>query len=362
MHDATAETRRRYQRLRLWCGITGIGLILVSLWLAVGLGLPRYLDDVIGWMHPLLAGVVTGLLLGLWAIVLQTPVDLYAMHVETRFEQRKARPIGPHVRRAAECLGGTVTAGLVVGGAVWLSAEAGLPWLWVGLASVGLLTLAFVHVAYPLAPAKVVPLPAKQDAWLHETTVAVERAGYEGGFPNVKWFDHGERSLAGGWQGLGPTRVLYLATTLTELDPAVAAGLIGRELGHKALGHRVQSVIGTAVWTIAGVGLTYLLFPGYGVAGTLLCLAATMSTWCWLGLFVWPALGRRQILAADAYAAARMPPERARAMLDALAERNLPDEELPPAVATVFHPIPPMKARREAMDRLFASVPEGVPA
>ena len=143
--------------------------------------------------------------------------------------------------------------------------------------------------------------------------------------------------------------MLYLSATLTDTDPAAAADLVAREIGHRALGHRGQSAAGTCLWVTLGFALSAVLFPDHGVAGTLLATAAVMSTWCWLGLFVWPALGRHQILAADRFAA-RTSPTGGRAMLDALTEHNLPDEHLPPAVAYVFHPIPPMAARRSALE------------
>ncbi len=135
------------------------------------------------------------------------------------------------------------------------------------------------------------------------------------------------------------------------------------------MGHRYVTLIVSIAWALLGIGLARLLLPSSAAsspAALVLSVAAVCSTWAWLGLFVLPALGRRQVLAADAFARdAGMGQTGALAMLDELARRNLPDESLPPIVATVFHPIPPMADRRAAIrgeSRVAASKAAGVAA
>ena len=74
-----------------------------------------------------------------------------------------------------------------------------------------------------------------------------------------------------------------------------------------------------------------------------------MSTWSWIGLFVLPAIGRRQVLAADRFMAEKLgDPEETSVVFGCLAGGNLPDEDLGSVKKYVFHPIPPLAVRRSA--------------
>ncbi len=74
-----------------------------------------------------------------------------------------------------------------------------------------------------------------------------------------------------------------------------------------------------------------------------------MSTWSWIGLFVLPAIGRRQVLAADRFMAEKLgDAEEISVVFGCLAGGNLPDEDLGSVKKYVFHPIPPLAVRRSA--------------
>ncbi|MGF1632670.1 MAG: hypothetical protein ACFCVE_02370 [Phycisphaerae bacterium] len=352
-----------YQRLRLWCGITGIGLVLVPLWAGLALGLPGVLDDFFGGLHPVSGGFVSAALLGVFVTLVQLPVDVYAHRVEERFGRWTGAPWWPgYLKASAEWLGGVATAGLVVGVVVWLLGPA-----WPLPLAVGLLLLGFFHIAMPLSPAKRSKLPEEHVGWWRQVQAELESMRLP--TPKVVWFDSGENALAGGWNGVGRFKTLFIAKSLTQVSPRVAAGLIAREIGHDRGMHRLTSAIATMLWVGSGLliahdlmtpelavvsGWTFPTTPGLEVDVTarpplpqaVFTIAAVMSTWCWLGLFVWPALGRRQVLAADAFAAERLGASDTQAMFDALARHNLPDEHLPPVKAFIFHPIPPLDVRR----------------
>ncbi|MEM7807319.1 MAG: hypothetical protein AAF561_04340 [Planctomycetota bacterium] len=335
-----------YQRRRLWCGITGIGLILVTLWIAAPLGLAGALDQAFANWPPELAGAMAALLLAFGASLLQAGPDIAAYRTEVAFGQRRdgVGILGPYLVHLFQWTGGLVVAGAVVGFSVRLGGEA-----WWLLTIAGLLVLSFVHVVYPLSPTSRVPAP--DSSWWLRVSAELEAMNLP--VPNVAWYDHGERSLAGGWNGVGPTRRLFLATSLSEVEPKIAAGLIAREFGHLKLGHRVTTTVATIAWITGGVALTWLL-SDHGPAGTVVVLATVMSTWCWLGLLgLWPSLGRRQALQADWFASEKLGADDARRMLDELSRRNLPDETLPTGVAFVFHPIPPMDDRRRHLSLKF---------
>ena len=116
-------------------------------------------------------------------------------------------------------------------------------------------------------------------------------------------------------------------------------------------------MLASAAWIAAGLALSWimageLLADGPDTpAGLVIVVAAVMSSWSLVGALLWPALGRRQVLAADRFMLrAGMSREHAVAVLDALAARN---GETDPAAATVammlFRPIPPMDRRRRIL-------------
>jgi STE24 endopeptidase len=336
------DRRASYQRRRLWLGITGIGLILVTLWLGLLIGVPAWWQGVLAGWHPVAAGTLTGLALGVLAAMLQGPIDVAAHGAERAWGQvNRPLDVVAYLREVGLSLVGLATAGLCVGLAVWL---AGPVWpVALGAALAVVIGLLFV---LPRAGGATV-----DEAWLNEVAAALEAKKLA--LPAIAWQATDERALNGGWSGVGPWRRLALTNNLADVPPDVAATLIAREIGHAKLGHRWASLAGTILWVVLGIALAWLILPTVwqvGAASLTVALAAVFSTWHWLGLFVWPALGRRQVLAADAFAA-RAGFDSA-AGLDALTRHNLPDEELPPAVAAVFHPIPPMAARRAALKEL----------
>lgn len=349
-HDGRAA---RYQRVRLGCGLVGIGGILLFLWFGLLFGLPATLDRWFGTWPAEFAGAITALLLGLVASVIQAGPDVVAARLERVTGQKTGSTALAYVLRLGEWLLGLTVAGLLVG---FTMRWAGDYW-WLVLPIV-LLALAFAHVVYPLSPAPKTG-PPRASWW---KAVEAELARMELPTPPIEWYDHGERSLAGGWNGVGRLRRLFLAKSLATVSPRVAAGLIAREIGHLTLRHRIQTTLATILWITLGLVLAGLLLPGdWGVPALVFGIAAVMSTWCWLGLLgLWPTVGRRQVLAADRFARdAGLGEEGLAEMLDALAERNLPDVSLPPKVAFVFHPIPPMNDRRVALfGQPFEEVPE----
>ncbi len=342
----TPRNAAAYQRKRLWCGITGIGLILVSLWTAALLGAAGGVDRLVGELRLEIAGAVVAVGLGLVASLLQIGPDVVAAKLEVRVGQRTPEAFGRrYVQGLTEWLGGLAAAGALLGLCVRIFGD---NW-WIA-AAVGLTSLAFGHVFVPFSPGPRAKVP--DEAWWNAVADRLRTAGLP--VPTVAWFDHGERSLAGGWNGVGRWQRLFLATSLRQVEPEIAATLIAREIGHLRLGHRVTTMLSTAAWIVAGVALARIFTPAdVGVGGIVFVLAATMSTWCWLGLLgLWPTLGKRQIYQADAFSAKQMGLPAARAALAALAKHNLPDERLPTGVAFVFHPIPPMADRRAALENL----------
>lgn len=416
----TPAEAARYQRTRLWLGILGIGAVLVGTWASALWCLPRWWNDALTNAGAF-GGTLVAAGLGLAAILLQLPFDVLGRRTEAAYGQLDGdaarRPLAGAWWRAwalscGQWLGGLAIAGTLVGLAVAHDPERWTTWTLLAIAAVTLLDLALPVVpGRPWAPADD-DRAAFQD-WLDDVRRELRAMGLT--WPPVKWFDHGERSLAGAWHGLGPLRQLALSRTVSELPPRTAAALVARELAHQRRGDRVLGWALSMAWIVLGTSAADLLAPSMletarpehveagrpelvaaaepddaagtapaegtspatdvpppdvapatdatytpgdpvmSPAGVVFVLAITMTNACFVGLFVWPAIGRRQVLAADRAPLHRgMSGDDVLAMLDELATRNRPDEHLPPAKGYVFHPIPPMEVRRAATEEAAA--------
>ncbi len=356
----------RYQRRRLWLGIGGIGTVLVLQWIGLVGCFPAWVNQETAastWFGGSLGGVLMAALLAAAAVLVQLPFDLLGRRVEARWHQWRRPDAAGHGGPGAglrswwrrwwssawRWIAAAAMGGLVLGMA-WETDKS----RWLAWSILGLGLLSGIAVTLPVRPGERVESDDRTDAWTTEARRHVVEHGLA--WPRIRWYDHGERSLAGGWHGLGPWARLWLSTSLLDVDPRIGAGLIIREIGHADRGDRAFGVLASAAWIAAGLALSWILageLIGRGAAtpaGLVVVIAAVMSTWSWIGLFVWPALGRTQVMAADRFMLrAGMTREEAVEVLDELATRNRPDETLPPTVAFVFHPIPPMETRRRAL-------------
>ncbi len=341
-----------------WLGIAGTAAIVLGQWAAVLGCVPAWVNQEArghAWFGGSLGGVLTAAILAAAAVLVQLPFDLLAR---------------PRSRPAA---GGAAAPGLRSwwrrwwsGVWRWIAAAAmggavlGLAWeadadRWLAWSILGFGLLAGIAVTLPVRPGEAIAPDAATDAWTGQMRQELVRLGLS--LPRIRWFDHGESSLVGGWHGLGPWATLWLSRSLREVPAPLAAGLIVREIGHADRGDRAFGVLASAAWIAAGLALSWimageLLADGPDTpAGLVIVVAAVMSSWSLVGALLWPALGRRQVLAADRFMLrAGMSREHAVAVLDALAARN---GETDPAAATVammlFRPIPPMDRRRRIL-------------
>ena len=352
MPQADPRARAAYQKTRLRLGILGIGLILVPAWASLALGVPGTMDAWFRGWGPW-AGAGVGLVLAAATVLLQWLPDLLARRADLDLGVAVAEPSWwrqrylPGVLRffLSVLLGCTLVGFLRAsypGPSLYLI---GLVWtLWAVARPFRDVTFPIEHEPYGVDP-----------EWVRQVTRRLEAEGLRR--PVFRWFDHGEASLAGGWEGFGSRRRLSLSLPVSQLEPAVAYGLVLREIGHRQGRHRWISLAVTVGWiglslavAAAVLELAYThrgISSTRGAAGDTLILAVVMSTMAWLSLFVLPALGRRQVLAADAFAAKRLTPTEMSQVFDALARHNLPDENLSSTKQYVFHPIPPLSVRRD---------------
>lgn len=349
---STHASAGAYQRQRLWCGVVGIGAVLVFLWAGMWWGLPDVLKGAFGGLPPVVAGGLVALLTAVVVSGIQLPFDFFGGRVvEGNFRQID---FGARFDWGKRYIWGVVewvvvltVAGAVVG---WMVGR--WPGMWPVVAPMVLMGLAGLQFCIPIPPGPRARPGVARRPWTEQ--LKAELAKQKLAMPAMGYYEHGERSLGGGWAGVGRMRMLWVTRTVWELTPRTAAALVSRELGHLRLGHRGLSFLATGAWVVAGFVVASMVLPGrwlespgaavFGVMGV-------MSTWCWVSLlFVFPAMGRWQVYSADrAMLEAGFTLEEGLAALDALSDRNKPDEKLPAGIAFVFHPIPPMEMRREAL-------------
>ena len=295
------------------------------------------------------------LLTALVVCIIQLPFDFFGgrviegnfrqIDVNSRYNWGQAYLLG-----VAQWVVLLTIAGALVG---WIGVA--FPGNWPVIAAATVMLLAFAQLAIPIPPGPYARPGVARKPWMEQVRAELTRQKLVA--PKIAFYEHGERSLAGGWSGVGPTRMLWVARTLWEVAPRTTAALIARELGHLRMGHRWLSFFSTVAWTVFGFILANMILPARwqdNAASLVFALSAVMSTWCWISLlFVFPAMGRWQVYSADAaILEAGFTLDEALAALNLLSERNKPDETLPPGIAFVFHPIPPMKARRDALVKL----------
>jgi len=235
---------------------------------------------------------------------------------------------------------------VVYGGGSW-------PWLLIALVGVGVV----LRLLLRGRPAGIeVPIDVK---WFGEVQAAFVVNGMAA-IENVTVSDLGEKTLAGGRSGwLG--RKLWISQGVADLQPEVAATLVAREIAHTHYRHAVMNAAISFAFLAASIGVTFgllsLIVPSLTrhAPSVVLLLSSTVTLGSFTSLFIFPAIGRAQVMAVDQWIARYFGVAAALAMLDALAARNLPNEALDPVKAYVFHPIPTVSARRASVQTVQVS-------
>ena len=330
-----------YDAARLRVGILGIGTVLVALWVGAPTGAT---DAVAGALTPaprIVAGAVSALLLGIVASVLLLPLDVAGgVLIERRL--RPVRLSGWARSYAIGVVGWLAM--LAVGGAlIGASLSAGRLWWLVAsvLAALGiviahrLVDLASTTELEELAPSELAMLGPKLEAL---GLVA----------PKLAWAP-GEPTLSGGF--VGDTLALSAGCRALSGTDELAC-LVAREIGHRQLHHQRTGIIVASLWAALAPPLAVLVVAPdrSSAASVVAAVAFASSTWAWIGLLVLPSLGRRQVLAADRFVVERgVDPLLVRATLELLAQRNHVDRARSALVERIFHPVPSLERRLEAL-------------
>jgi Zn-dependent protease with chaperone function len=332
--------------------VLGIGAVLILLWALLALSFPDFLKSQTSAWPAWLAGGSVALLAGVLVSLVQCPFDYFAGRVvEGNFRQIE---MNSRYRWGHAYLFGVLrwVVALTLTGAIVGYVSYVTPGGWPVLVPIAMFSFGLLQLALPIPPGPTAHPGVARKPWLQQVAQELRSVGIES--PKLQFYDHGERSLAGGWAGIGKLRVLFVAKTLWDLPPRTAAALLSREIAHLNLGHRWLSFLAALAWTLAGCVVASVVLPSRwqeSPGALVFALAAVLSTWAWVSLlFVFPALGRWQVLSADrAMLTSGFTLEESLDALAALSECNKPDETLPPVIAFVFHPIPPMSVRRESL-------------
>lgn len=332
----------KYQQIRLWSGITSITLNLALVWAAAFLA-PAMDRLFFEWpIFILLPAVLIG------AQLLLFPLDFLVGHVVETGVGRSDQSAKAWIR---DWLHGVAryTAGLTAAGLIFAMQPLRTP----VIQTVLLLLLATIMVATAFCLLGILPmhqvLKRSPDS---RFSAAVLQELQSLGLPSVMlvWIDDAEpRGVNGSSVDFLKANTVLLSASLPKLlTPRQTALLVAREIHYVEKGYRWQSLLICIGWLLLGVGTGWNLPAAPGLQSALIPMAY-LSTWCLLGLFIWPALSRKWMLAADRWLASKSSPHEVRKVLQRVQEINATDEQLGTWTRRIFHPIPPVNDRTTSL-------------
>jgi len=332
----------KYQQVRLWSGITSITLNLALVWAAAFLA-PAMDDLFLEWpIFILLPGVLIG------AQLLLFPLDFLTGHVVETAAGRSEQTSKAWIR---DWLHGVIryTAALTAAGLIFAMQPLRTPII----QTVLLLLLGTIMVATALCLLGILPmhqvLRRSPDS---RFSAAVQQELQSLGMPSVMlvWIDDAEpRGVNGSSVDFVKSHTVLLSASLPKLlTPRQTALLVAREIHYVHRGYRWQSLLICVAWLLIGVGIGWNLPAAEGLQSALIPMAF-VSTWCLAGLFIWPSLSRKWMLAADRWLASKSSPHEVRTVLQRVQELNATDETLGTWTRRIFHPIPPVNDRTHSL-------------
>jgi Zn-dependent protease with chaperone function len=163
----------------------------------------------------------------------------------------------------------------------------------------------------------------------------------------IRWFENDEICFVNGY--LSPTGRLCLSKTIVEnLTPRESALLVAREEWFRKSGATLLGFLISAGWLLTGLWVAFSIPSPSGIAAALMG-SAVLTGWCFLALFLWPSLNRHWMTQADRFLVTKSSRPEVSMLLEKLQMLNATDEALSKAKTTVFHPIPPLRSRLDAL-------------
>lgn len=323
-----------YQRVRLWSGITSIGLNLGIIWSLAwisGFTCGEFTKNFV-WAGTILLLIALGISLA------NLPFDLLVGNSVERFAARTDETTGQWLMDWVSLRLGT-TAGLWVGMMIFLFMSTISTGSFLSL--LGVLTAAII-LLFLMIPAG---SPAPDGSSEKDFQCVLERELKSLGAPQrqIRWHDNGDLETVNGC--ILPNGVLSLSLTVARmLAPREAALLAFREEYYRRSGMWLLNLGIVLGWTLCGIVLAKLYPAGNSIQAAL-GGAAIMTTWCFLALFIWPGLSRAWMRQADQFAVRASSASEVVKLLTKVESLNATDLSLSPAKTVVFHPIPPLNER-----------------
>lgn len=172
---------------------------------------------------------------------------------------------------------------------------------------------------------------------------------------NVLVLDGADEGFTGGISGLPTAETLVLPSLWFErLSPEAVAVLVARRAAIVDRGLRFLGHVGAMGWTGTAFALATLM-PQAGVYSVeeIISTSLWFTLFSFIGLLILPTPSRAATIAADAYTAADIPGATAEVLQATIATLDkLQDDEpsRPQKVETIFHPIPSVTRRQEAIE------------
>ncbi len=328
----------RYQRIRLWAGITSIGANLAIICgLAVTAGV--WADQFSGLISSATVLFASAVLMALANLPFDALTGDAVERAAGRIERTTLSWFKDWLRGRSTTLLG-VWVGMMFFSFLPQVSRSSLPWI---LAAAGLFTL----LLFLLVPAgRTADHGSSRQEFEKALTSEMKALGVT--LRPVRWFDHGDSETVNGY--ITPRGFLSLSESVAQwLTPREAALMAVREEYYRRSGAWILIQVIVVVWTLLGVLLASIT-PTLNQVQAGLAGAAVMSSWCLLALFIWPTSNRILMRKADAFLASLAAKEEVRSLLIKVQRLNATDISLPATKTAVFHPIPPLQER---LDRLL---------
>lgn len=338
-----APDYQNYQKVRLWSGVFSIGLNLGLIWafyLASLLVSPRLVarfDARLLLLIPVLAMLALGFVF-----------DVLSGHAAETALGRTRQGFGAWARdwvlvslRVAPAL----YLGLLL--LAWLRFQSGPI-----LAAVGLVVALFLAGWTLLLPAILPRSWRRENAETREfeAQLRLELAKVEvpAALP-ILWLEsEDETTVNGAMAPLGRAQIWLASNVSCHLTPRQAALLIRRDWWFRRTQKHLAGTGICIIWLLIGLALARLL-PAQGAWQAGLGGAALVTSWCFAALFVWPPLNQRWMRAADRDLLQVAPHEEIETLLRRVQVLNASDTQLSNLKSGVFHPIPDLNRRLEAL-------------
>jgi hypothetical protein len=330
-----------YAKARLWLGISGVGMFVIASATSLWLDLPRLVlsrasgVEAIGWTLCVY-------------VVLSIPGDLLGGYVLPRRYARACPEFGAFV---GSWFRGITLQALVMGVCAFVILQAAVRGGSVGAAGAFTILMLFLlhnqgvlaRLAGGLRPDS--PLRAR----------AIESvSGMELRLPEVVVYGSTDPGFIGGLVGLPGRERLVLPGAWVERLPVDTLRMqVTRRIGALGTGARTRGIILAVVWNLSGFVLaSQMPHADLRTAAGLISAGLWFVLWSFLGLVLLPTLSRLGVLEADRFAGShgvdKAMMERGMTELD-----RLQDDEPNRSrwVERVFHPIPSVSNRMEALER-----------